>query len=137
MGGIEHLKKNGRIGKVAVVATSALNIRPIITLKEGEIFASGISRGRAKSIEKSRLLLVDYLKERNADVKDYSFDIGYGYDREEALSWRGDIIKMLAENGYTLTEDDLPLYQIGAGIGVHTGPFPLGVTVIEKALSSV
>ncbi len=28
----------------------------------------------------------------------------------------------------------LPIYQIGATIGVHTGPYPLGLGILEKAI---
>lgn len=28
----------------------------------------------------------------------------------------------------------LPVYQIGATIGVHTGPYPIGLGIVEKAL---
>ena len=38
IGSMEYLKHGGRIGKVASVAGSVLNIRPVITLKQGEIF---------------------------------------------------------------------------------------------------
>lgn len=30
--------------------------------------------------------------------------------------------------------ETVPTYQIGATIGVHTGPYPLGFGVIEKAI---
>ena len=46
VGNMEYLKHGGRIGKVASVAGSLLGIKPIITLKEGEIFPSGIGRSR-------------------------------------------------------------------------------------------
>ena len=29
--------------------------------------------------------------------------------------------------------DEIGIYQIGATIGVHTGPYPLGVGIIKKA----
>ena len=38
VGDMEYLKHGGRIGKVASVAGSVLGIRPVITLREGEIF---------------------------------------------------------------------------------------------------
>ena len=37
IGSIDYLKHGGRIGKLAGIAASALKIKPIITLKEGEI----------------------------------------------------------------------------------------------------
>ena len=29
--------------------------------------------------------------------------------------------------------EELPLYQIGTTIGVHTGPYPLGLGILERA----
>jgi len=52
VGNMEYLKHGGRIGKVASVAGSLLGIKPIITLKEGEIFPSGIGRSRRKTVDK-------------------------------------------------------------------------------------
>ena len=52
IGNIDYLKHGGRIGKVMGIAGSALKIKPLITLKEGEIFASGIARSREKSMQK-------------------------------------------------------------------------------------
>ena len=62
MGDMEYLKHGGRIGKVSAVAGSVLGIRPVITLKDGEIFPSGIGRGRKRTTEKTIELLLDYLE---------------------------------------------------------------------------
>lgn len=132
IGDMEYLKHGGRIGKVASVAGSVLGIRPVITLKEGEIFASGIGRGRKKTMEKSMELLLAYLKEQNADIGDYSLAVGFGYDYEEAEKFRDDALVTLKEKGYDITE--LPIYQIGATIAVHTGPYPIGLGILEKSI---
>lgn len=29
--------------------------------------------------------------------------------------------------------DEIEIYQIGATIGVHTGPYPIGVGIIKRA----
>lgn len=132
VGGIEYLQHGGRIGKLAGLAGSVLGIRPVITLKQGEIFPSGIARSRKKSLEKVMNLLLQHLQENGIDCDAYSFAVGYGYDREEGLKFREQALKVLHENGYSLTEEQLPLYQIGATIGVHTGPHPLGFGVIRR-----
>lgn len=132
VGNMEYLKHGGRIGKVASVAGSVLGIRPIITLKQGEIFASGIGRSRHKTVYKNIDMLLAYLKERNADIKDYSIAVGFGYDYDEAVQFRDDMVDTLRANGY-LT-DEIPIYQIGAAISVHTGPYPLGIGVLEKSM---
>ena len=132
VGDIEYLKHGGRIGKVAGVAGSLLGIRPVITLKQGEIFPSGIGRSRKSTTSKCIDLLINYIKENGGDIKKFSLDIGFGYDREEAVSFKEQAMKALAEAGFEV--DDIPLLQIGATISVHTGPYPLGFGIIEKSI---
>lgn len=131
---INYLTVNGRIGKVAKGVTNILGIRPVITLMEGEIFCSGVARTRKATTRKSIDLLRTYVRETNATPATYALDIGFGYDYEEAVRFRADIIEMLAKEGFVIDEKDFPIYQIGSGIGVHTGPLPLGVTILKKAL---
>lgn len=130
IGNLDYLQHGGRIGKLMGIAGNILGIRPIITLKEGEIFPSGISRGRYKSLTRVIDILIDYLKEQNANINDYSITVGYGYDYEEAVKFKDNAIKILKQNGYNI--DDINIAQIGATIGVHTGPYPLGFGIIKK-----
>jgi DegV family protein with EDD domain len=132
VGDMEYLKHGGRIGKVAALAGSVLGIRPVITLKQGEIFPSGIGRGRRRSIEKALDLLVSYLDKRKKSIDKYSLAIGYGYDINEGKLIGIHAINVLQGKGYEIRE--IPTYQIGAAIGVHTGPYPLGFGVIEKGI---
>lgn len=132
VGDMEYLKHGGRIGKVASVAGSVLGIRPVITLREGEIFPSGIGRGRRRTTDKALELLIEYLKESGKGVDRFSITIGFGYDYEEAVHFRAHALETLQARGFSI--EDIPIYQIGATISVHTGPYPLGFGVIEKAL---
>ena len=130
IGSIDYLKHGGRIGKVAGIAGSALKFKPLITLKEGEIFNSGITRNRKKSLEKVVDMLKEYLDEVDAKPGEYSFCIGFGYDRKEADEFK-DMLKDLVRE--RLGIDEIGIYQIGATIGVHTGPYPIGVGIIKHA----
>lgn len=132
VGNMEYLKHGGRIGKVAALAGGILDIRPVITLKEGEIFPSGIDRGRKRTLQKVVDLLLEYLKESSLSIECYSIAVGYGYDIEEGIAFRGHALLELQKNGYPIRE--IPVYQIGATIGVHTGPYPLGFGIIEKGI---
>ena len=134
VGDMEYLKHGGRIGKVSAVAGSVLGIRPVITLKEGEIFPSGIGRGRKRTTEKAIDLLLDYLEENGRRMERFSLCIGFGYDYQEAVEFREHTLERLQEKGYSIEKDMLPIYQIGATISVHTGPYPLGFGIIEKGL---
>ena len=115
---------------MAGAAASVLGIRPIITLKQGEIFPSGISRSRRKSIDKVIALLLDYLKENGRPMSSYRFTIGFGYDREEAVLFKEQVLAALRTGGYEM--EDAWINQIGATIAVHTGPYPLGIGIIRR-----
>lgn len=72
-----------------------------------------------------------------APARRYELVIGYGYDRTEAERYREQLLSALQTD---LGEDYWPadrpkpaLWQIGAAIGVHTGPYPLGAAVLEQA----
>lgn len=132
VGNMEYLKHGGRIGKVAALAGGALDIRPVITLKQGEIFPSGLDRGRKRTLKKVMNLLLNYLQKSSLGIECYSLAIGYGYDKEEALAFREQAISTLQQKGYAI--ESIPLYQIGATIAVHTGPYPLGFGIIEKGV---
>lgn len=132
IGDMEYLKHGGRIGKVTAVAGSVLGIRPVITLKQGEIFPSGIGRSRKRTTERALELLLDYIAQSGMDIDCFSIAVGYGYDIEEGKTYRDHALEVLRNKGYDITE--MPVYQIGATIGVHTGPYPLGFGIIEKAI---
>ncbi len=130
VGSIDYLQHGGRIGKLAGIAAGALGIKPMITLKEGEIFSSGLARGRVRSMKKVVDMTREYLDEVNAKPGEYSFCIGYGYDYEEAVKFREMLKDLVRER---LGIEEIGIYQIGATIGVHTGPYPIGIGIIKHA----
>lgn len=72
---------------------------------------------------------MSHFNEIKESPDDYEFVIGYGYDIEEAKEFKEKILKALQ----TISNiKDMDIYQIGATIGVHTGPYPLGLGVIKK-----
>lgn len=127
---MDYLKHGGRIGKLTGLAGSVLGIKPLITLKQGEIFPSSITRSRRKSMDKVLELLDDYFKEFSVDMKQYSLAVGYGEDYGEAEEFQKLLMSFLEERRQNFYE--IPIYQIGATIAVHTGPHPLGVGIIKR-----
>ncbi len=130
VGNLDYLRAGGRIGKLAGVAGALLGIRPLITLKEGEIFPSGITRSRKKSMDMVGKLAANYVKECFSSPDEYAATIGYGYDYAEGEVFRDKIQEHLAGIGHKV---DLPIHHIGAAISVHTGPYPLGFGILKKA----
>ena len=49
---------------------------------------------------------------------------GYGYDYGECVSFKEQLVASMKEYS---SISDMEIYQIGATIGVHTGPYPLGM----------
>lgn len=131
VGNIEYLKHGGRIGKLSGLAGSVLGIKPLIVLKEGEIFPAGITRSRGKSMTKVIDLLIEYIQnECNNEWEKYELCIGFGYEKKEAEEFRELALKALHEKGYAY--ENIDIYQIGATISVHTGPYPLGFGIVKK-----
>ena len=67
-----------------------------------------------------------YFAETGENIDDYVIVVGFGYDEEEAVRFR-DMVQ--ADTG----RNDIDIFQIGATIAVHTGPYPLGVGILRKA----
>lgn len=130
VGNLEYLRHGGRIGKVTGIAGTLLNVKPLITLKDGEIHSSGICRGRKKSLRGTVELLVNYLREYECGPEDCDILIGYCYDEEEARCFK----EMTAARLKEVFGVDVcpPVCRIGAIIGVHAGPYSIGYGVIRR-----
>lgn len=130
VGNLDYLRAGGRIGKLAGMAGALLGIRPLITLKEGEIFPSGITRSRKKSMDMVGKLVTKYVTATFRSPDEYVACIGYGCDYAEGEVFRDVIREHLRSIGH---DQALDIYHIGAAISVHTGPYPLGFGIVRKA----
>ena len=132
IGGIDYLAHGGRIGKLAGKVSSVLSIRPVITLKEGEIFLGGVARGRAKSLDKTLKNAEEYLRETFTSREQFELCIGYGYDYNEALDFRTRVEGLLEDLGLG-GGGEIHITHISSVIAVHTGPYALGIGILAKA----
>ena len=133
VGSFDYIQHGGRIGRMTSIAGTLLNVKPLITLQDGEIHSSGIKRGRRKSLEGIVELLVTYLRGEDCTPDDCNIIIGYGYDREEACQLQELTRKRLTEVFGAGTSADIPICQIGATIGVHAGPTSIGYGVVRRS----
>lgn len=129
VGNLDYLIHGGRIGKAMGTAASVLGIKPMIVMKEGEIFSGGVARSRRKSLDKLYEQIKEHFFSNNLNADDYEIVVGYGYDYEEAAEFRNKLLEKMKEYSSRTTMD---IYQIGATIAVHTGPYPLGVGILKK-----
>lgn len=127
VGSLEYLIKNGRIGKLAVLAGDKLGIRPIIIMKEGDISLGGVSRSRKKSLASVITCINNFFKDPANKKEDFNFITACGYDTEEEMDFRKEF-----EEQCGVTCDDSVKVRIGTAIGCHTGPYALGVGILKK-----
>ncbi|MCX4316410.1 MAG: DegV family protein [Lachnospiraceae bacterium] len=134
IGSLDYLVAGGRIGKLLGLAGSTLGLKPLIILKEGEIFSGGITRSREKAKKKLLALTKEHFEKTGENPNDYLFVVGYGYDYQEAVSFRDEL---LASVQTYRTIDQIDIFQIGATIGVHTGPYPIGLGLLKRYDASI
>lgn len=129
VGDLDYLQHGGRIGKLAGMAGTMLKLKPMITLKDGEIESSGVARSRKKSMLKVIDIMKNHFENSGENPKDYYYYVGFGYDEEEGKEFQKLVDAQLSEMGVTETSS---LMQIGATICVHTGPYALGIGLMKK-----
>ncbi len=131
---LEYLRHGGRIGRAAAATGTLLKVKPLIGYKDAGLISDGIAQGRKKSLARVRELFFRYLARENIDLPQYRLATGFGLDRAEHAAFSRTIYDGLLELGCDRPEVLRP-YQIGVTIGVHTGPTPIGVGLIRRAIS--
>lgn len=107
---LEYLKKGGRLNAAAAVVGGLLNIKPVLTVADGEIKVLGTARGMKKAYA-----MLDQECIKNSVDRGGPILLGHtGVDAEG-------LHKYVAE-GTTLWHSEDASTIIGAAIGVHVGP---------------
>ncbi len=114
---LEYLRRGGRIGRARAFLGSLLHVKPILSLRDGEVHPEGRVRTRQQARE--RLLQLALATPR---IKEMA--IGYTTDRAEA--------EALLERVRPMLSHAQPyLVRIGPVVGTHAGPGLLGVGTLE------
>jgi DegV family protein with EDD domain len=113
---LEYLQRGGRIGKAQAIAGSLLNLRPVLSVEDGEVVAVARVRGKQKALAEFERRFVD----ATTDGPGLRIAIAHA-DAEEwvgtlsELVWR---VRPGAEIEFTST--------LGAVVGTHAGPGAVG-----------
>jgi len=114
---LKYLAKGGRIGKAQGLLGSLLSVKPILTMKDGEV--SPLTRVRSQGAG------IDYL---------YNFVTGFSNIKEMAVehSTRSDQADKLVERlGSIFPKERIYRSTVSPVLGVHAGPDAIAVTVLE------
>ena len=119
---LKYVLLGGRIGKAKALLGSILNVKPMLTLKDGEVMPAGQVRTRAKGIER----LIDFV--RNAvDIQDLA--IVYNTTPDEAQTLAKHINPIFGR-------EKIHLARVGPMLGVHMGPGALIVALMGRMTAS-
>lgn len=117
---LEYLVKGGRIGRVAGMVGTVLDLKPVISCDENGIYYTvAKARGRKKSLE----LALEKAVEFAADAKEYTITVMHGAAQEEADALLAKLKERLPD--YRLAIEG----QITPALVVHTGPGLIGIGV--------
>jgi len=105
---LEYLKKGGRIGKAKALLGSILSVKPMLTMKDGELVPAGQARTRAKGMDK----LFDFV-ENAGNIQDLAVVYNTTPDEAQALAER---------LGSVFAKEKIRMARVGPGLGVHGGP---------------
>ncbi|MEJ7790701.1 MAG: DegV family protein [Gaiellaceae bacterium] len=113
---LEFLAKGGRIGRARALAGSLLNVKPILTIKGGEVVPLTRARGRQKALEEFR-------KRFEAATTDApGLHVGFAHaDAPETVERLQELVRATRP----AAEIEL-MTTLGAVVGTHAGPGTVG-----------
>jgi DegV family protein with EDD domain len=120
---LKYLQIGGRIGKAKALLGTVLNVKPLISIKDGEVVPIGRVRSRSKGLEE----LYNFVKSA-ANLEDVG--IGYTTTLDDAL--------MVSQHlNSVFSKDNVKLMRLGTTLGVHLGPGALVVAFRGKKAGAV
>ena len=117
---LEYLKKGGRLSSAVAFVGGVLNLKPIISVEDGQIQVIGKARG----LKAAFAALTKACQETGVNMAE-PYMLGYTGSSDENLT------KYLAENGDLWSADSEKLI-IGSAIGTHAGPGAVAVAFYAK-----
>ena len=112
---LKYLALGGRIGKARALFGSILNVKPVITLRDGEFSPVGNFRTRAKALDKLFELAA-------SSVPVQEIAVVYSTIPDEANSLKDRLSPLV-------NADSLHLSRLGPALGVHGGPGTLALVI--------
>lgn len=117
---LDYLVKGGRLSKTAGFAGTLIDLKPIVTVKDGKVAVIAKARGKRKALEKlwQKIESEDSIDTEMPMILVYSGNKDYAYQLQTFLGEKG--IQVEAMN------------PIGCAIAVHVGPGACGLAYFKK-----
>lgn len=105
---LKYLALGGRVSKTTAALANVLNIKPLLTFRNGEIVRVGLVRTYSQGLHR----LYEFVKS-NSTIQ----DLAIAYNTVPELASQ---MKLLI--GSSFPQEKILTTQLGAGLGVHVGP---------------
>jgi DegV family protein with EDD domain len=111
---LEYVKRGGRIGGARAFLGNMLSVKPIISLKDGEVIPVEQPRTRSKAYARVAELLREMGKIEHVSIAESSE--GFAEQLAQAIK--------------TVYAGELSFYELGAVLGTHTGPGTAAIAAV-------
>jgi fatty acid kinase fatty acid binding subunit len=111
---LEYVKRGGRIGGARAFLGNMLSVKPIISLKDGEVIPVEQPRTRSKAYARVAELLREMGKIEHVSIAESSE--GFAEQLAQAIK--------------TVYAGELSFYKLGAVLGTHTGPGTAAIAAV-------
>lgn len=113
---LDYLARGGRIGRAAALAGNLLNVKPILTIRDGEVVPLKRVRGNHKAFEEFRALF----EATSTDTPSLRIGIAHAAAPDRLAALR-ELVEHVRPHAQIEIET-----QLGAVIGTHAGPGTVG-----------
>jgi DegV family protein with EDD domain len=122
---LEFLQKGGRIGKAAAFAGNLLHIKPILTIKDGEVLPVKRVRGNQKAVQE----FARAFTEATRDTPDVHVGIAHADAPEREQTLRALVADLRPQAQIDIAT------TLGAVVGTHAGPGTVGFFWFEDSVA--
>jgi len=112
---LDYIKRGGRIGGARALLGNMLSVKPIISLKDGEVVPLEQPRTRSKAYARIARLVQEMGGVEHVSLAESDDEVG----------------QQLAQVIKTVYAGELPVYRLGAVLGTHAGPGTAAVAVVS------
>jgi DegV family protein with EDD domain len=116
VGTLEYLQRGGRIGRAQALAGTLLNVKPILTIQDGEVVPLARVRGRQKALVEFARMFTDGTEDEPG--------LRVAIAHAEAPEW-ADVLTDLVRTRRPQAQIEL-VETLGAVVGTHAGPGTAG-----------
>ncbi|MFE8702137.1 DegV family protein [Cytobacillus sp. FJAT-54145] len=117
VGSLDQLHRSGRMSGLQFFLGSMLNIKPIISIRDGALEAKEKIRSEKKAKDK----MIEYLQHSYEKYKFEDAYLLYGLHISQATEWMEELKEIFPNINFSC-------YPLGAAVGVHAGENTIGIS---------